>query len=217
MRKSIAIFGTAMLLVLTVCGCTKPAEKAKDTEAASAPAVQQEEALHPGVIAGRQQTTKTDGCKTLTEIVDKALADGQGYANEAIGDDPGVLLVSEHTFGADEHPAAEAAELFSYKDGQIVYLGYVKTGGTATPLAIKDGLLYSSGHHYAGKHTVRNGSLLTLEEAWETFDKAGNVSYHYSSENAADSMESEKAKPEFDRLMQEYYEAASIVFDPVKR
>ncbi len=152
-------------------------------------------------------------------MVDKALKDGQGYTNEKLGDED-VLIVAESTFGGYEADAAIGAEVFCYaEDGSIEYLGFVQSGGSADPLAVKDGMLYTAGHHYVGKHTVTDGKLMTVEEAWETFDSEGNTTYHYGSDDGGDysGIGSDEAQKLFDGLYDEYLGADIIGFDTISR
>ncbi len=173
-----------------------------------------------GMIEGHKQTTDTEGCDTFTQMIDRTFSDGQGYANEPVGDDEGVFIVAESTFSGEKNDAATDAEIFAYKgDNGIAYLGFLRCGGTATPLAIKDGNIYTAGHHYVGKHTVKDGSLVTLEEAWETFDTDGNGTCHYRSGGGKDQsvVDGAEAEKELDRLNDEYQKAEPIAFATVKK
>ena len=107
-----------------------------------------------------------------------------------------------------EHNAVEA-EIFIYQDGKVKYLGAVASGGSADPLAVKDDMLYTVGHHYIGKHTIKDNALVTVSEAWETFDAEGNVTYH------SGNLDSEKAKEVYDELTEEYYKTEILNFDIV--
>ncbi len=172
-----------------------------------------------GVVKDHEQMTSTEGCDTFTQMVDRMLSDGQGYANAKLGDTD-VLVVAGSTFSGYGEDAAVDAELFCYKeDGSIAYLGFVQSGGSANPLAVKDGMLYTAGHHYVGKHTVTDGKLMTVEEAWETFDTDGNSTYHYSSDDGGDysDLDSDQAEQIFDELYKECLEADIIVFDTIVR
>ena len=161
------------------------------------------------------QATDTEGCDTFTQIVDK-LADGQGYANTAL-DGTDVLLVAESTFNGGGKAAATDSEIFMYKDGKPVFLGCVMSGGTANPLAVKDGKLYAAGHHYVGKFTVEDGKLVIVEEVREKFDSAGNASYQYGYDDGKDhsGIDSDKAKEIYGTLMDECMNADILEFHPV--
>lgn len=177
------------------------------------------EADYLGIIRDHEQTTSTEGCDTFTQMVDTTLTDGQGYTNVKLGGED-VLVVAGSTFGGYEQDAAIDAEIFRYADdGSIEYLGIVQSGGSATPLAVKDGMIYTAGHHYIGKHTITNGALVTVEEAWETFDSEGNAACHYSSDDGGDyaDFDSDKAKEIFDELFAEYNEADILGFDTISR
>ena len=160
-----------------------------------------------GVLKDRKQAIDSKDCDTFTQIVDK-LADGQGYANITLGDTD-VLLAAESVTDFDGEHNADTAEIFIYEDGEVKYLGSVASGGSANPLAIKDGMIYTVGHHYIGKHTVKDNVLVTVSEAWETFDPDGNVTYH------SGSLDSDKAKEVYDDLTEEYYETEILGFDVI--
>ena len=160
------------------------------------------------------QTTDPSGCDTFTQIVDKKLSDGQGYANIELGEAEEALLVSSGIFdNGDGTDAAIDAEIFIYNEGKPFYLGYVECGGTADPLAVKDGTLYTAAHHHVGKYTVKDGRLETVEEAWEIFDSDGNATYEYSS--ADGNADADKAEQLFNSLYNEYTNADVIAFTMV--
>ncbi|MBQ9603826.1 MAG: copper amine oxidase N-terminal domain-containing protein, partial [Firmicutes bacterium] len=176
---------------------SKSDEKSEDTKAAAPDNI--------GILKDRKQAIDSKDCDTFTQIVDK-LADGQGYANITLGDTDAFLAAESVTDFDEEHNAA-AAEIFIYENGEVKYLGSVTSGGTANPLAVKGGMLYTVGHHYIGKHTIKDNVLVTIEEAWETFDADGNVTYH------SGSLDSDSAKEVYDELTEEYYETEIIGFD----
>ena len=118
---------------------------------------------------------------TFTQLVDD-LKQGMGYANVSL-DGTDVLLVSSGCYNWDGINAAIDASIFMYQDGKVVYLGQVQSTGTANPLAIADGKLFSSGHHFVRKSTVTDGKLMVMEEAKETFDQSGNASYTFGSDD----------------------------------
>ena len=171
-----------------------------------------------GIDREHEQTTEIGDCETWTQMVDRSLQDGQGYANAELGGTD-VFLVADRTFnGGAGVDAATEAEVFGYADGLPVYLGNVRCGGSATPLAIEDGKLYTAGHHYIGKHTVEDGALVTVEEAWQTFDADGNITYHYSSGGGEDTDLAEgEAEDLFESMLAEYFHAKPVAFSTVSR
>ncbi len=128
-------------------------------------------------------TIDISGCDTFTQIVDK-LEDGKGYANVKIGDED-ALLVSSGTYewepGTD---AAIDAEIFIYKDGAPMYLATVTAGGTAYPLALKDGDLYVGGNHFMTTYLIDTGYMVELEEGYVQYDTSGNETYYYRTCNS---------------------------------
>lgn len=156
--------------------------------------------------------TNIEGCDTFTQIVDKLEA-GKGYANVTL-DGTEVLLVSTTVLDYDNIKPAVEAEVFVYFDEMPRYLGHVRSGGSATPLALKDGKLYSVGHHFVRKSTVTDGKLVTMEVAYETFDQNGNATYHYGSDDGGN-YEGVGDEAIFDSLNAEYLEAELIGFTTV--
>ena len=235
MKKNLCILTAACIAAIGITACgsgtsgnagtTAAATTAAATTAAATTAQPAASADGTKTITTAQErenhemTTDISGCSTFTEIVDKKLKNGQGYANVDL-DSTGVLLVSDDAF-TDPDGGAEAisAEVFIYKDGAPEYAGYVECGGSANPLMLKDGKLLSAGHHYAGKHTITDGKLVTVEEAWETFDSKGTAAYVYSSDDGGDytNFDSDKAKTIFDSLLDEYNGGEIIEFSVVSK
>ena len=163
-------------------------------------------------------TTDIEGKDTFTQIVD-ALPDGTGYTNEKVGDED-VLLVASATIDAGgEYPEAYDAEVFWYDNGAPAYLGYVTSGGTAYPLMIKDGKLYTAGNHFVKKFVITDGKLMVMEEAGETFNTEGEATYYYDSDDGGDysGMSQEDAQSAYDSLFEEYMNADLIAFNAISR
>lgn len=159
----------------------------------------------------------TQGCDTFTQIVD-TLEAGMGYTNVTL-DMEDVLLVASGTYdNLDGNFAAIDADIFCYRDGAPYYLGYVEAGGTAYPLAIKDGKLYVGGNHFMTKYTVTDGRLTVMETAGETFDSDGNATYFYDSDDGGDysKLDQAEAAKLYEAILDEYMEAQVINFDTIK-
>lgn len=158
---------------------------------------------------------KTDftGCDTFTQIVDR-LAPGSGYANVTLGETD-VLLVAPDVYALDgEEPFATEAELFIYENGTPAFLGHVASGGTANPLMLSGGKLYTAGHHFVESATLSGGtSLLTLRVS-ETFDADGNVRYSAESSDGTGSVSEDATL--FEELWAAYGESEIIAFNEVK-
>ena len=139
------------------------------------------------------------------------------YTNAPLYGD-GVLLVASGAYDDLEgHMAAIDAEVYIYTDDSIAYAGYAESGGTAYPLAEKDGKLYAAGNHFVTKYAVTDGKLV-VETAGETFDSDGGATYYYDSDGGGDysSMDQDEAKKIFDDLWDEYCSADILVFDEIK-
>ena len=162
-----------------------------------------------------QKPMDISGCDTFTQIVNK-LDKGMGYANVKIGDTD-VLLISEGTYEWDtDVDAAIDAQMFIYGEDDIIYLGTVMAGGTAYPLAVKDGYLYVGGNHFMTKYLVDNGFLIKVEEGYVKYDKDGNDTYYYETCNAVfEKYDEATAKSNFEELFNEQADAEVINFQPV--
>ena len=133
------------------------------------------------------------------------------YAHAVLGGED-VLLIASGTFnGEQESRWAIDAEIFSISDGIPAYLGCAASSGTAYPLGVKDGQLYTAGHHWIKKTTVEDGQLLVSESASEVFDAAGHVTYYH--EVAGESEEVADGEY-FAALFNEYMNAEYLSFQP---
>ncbi len=160
-----------------------------------------------------------EGCETFTQIVDKALTDGMGYANEQIcGTD--VLLVSTGTYdNLDGNQAAIDSVVYEYKDGVPYELGRVTSAGTAYPLTIKDGYLYTGSNHWICKYAIADDKLMIMEHIAIVYDADGNGSYYYDSEDGGDyrSMDPAECERIYNELIDEMMTGTIINFDTVKK
>ncbi len=200
-RKNLVTFVVAATMVFSLAGCGETVntfEAQEASELASVEATDNFETAEPSEAATATEVTAADtaapeaaaeaehvpmditGCDTFTQIVDKLQA-GQGYANATIGDED-VLLVTEYTFDNIDQIAAIDAEIYRYDNGAPKYIGYITAGGTAYPLAIKDGELYACGNHFAKKYVMMNGSLMIDEEAYVNYNGEGDPTYFLISE-----------------------------------
>lgn len=236
MKKNLAIMmmGLALVLSSAACGQTAATTTAAETTAApestaaettaeettieetteEAAASTEEEIVVTSPDEPHEQMIDISGCETFTEIVDK-LPDGYGYSNETL-DDTDVLLVTGSTFdGGDGIQASVNAEIYRYNDDDLPeYLGFVSSGGSATPLALYEDRLFSAGHHYIRLTTVKDGELTTVESAREEFDAAGNATYYY----AKDGKDEKKVEDgsDFSRMLDKYAEAETVDFTVVE-
>ncbi len=153
---------------------------------------------------------------TFTKMLDD-FKPGMGYANIQL-DGTDVFLVSSGTYnGENGTKNAMDASIFMYKNQKIVYLGQAASSGTAYPLSVLDGKLYTGGHHRVIKNTVTDGKLITVEMADETFDTSGNATYHYGSDEGKGYKEDEvKDDSHLTTLFDEYSKAEPIDFSVEK-
>lgn len=179
---------------------------------------------HAGANAPDDEREPMDitGCDTFTQIVDKLQA-GQGYANAQI-DGKDVLLVASGTYDADGPDGGDTfgaidADIYMYdEDGSILYLGYVRSTGTAYPLAIdKDGYLDVGTHHSIARMTIsEDNKIVSAEEAYELFDNNGNVTYYRWSDTEQVYGEQLEDDSLLTGLFDEYWNSEIISFNTVQ-
>ena len=149
-------------------------------------------------------TVDISGCDTFTQIVDRKLENGMGYANATVGD-ADLLLVSSGTYdNLDENTAAIDAALFMYTEDAIAEVGKVCSGGTSYPLTVKDGYLYTGSNHWICKYTMENGKLILIEKASVEYDEEGNGTYYFESED--ESVNTDLTAAEAEKVMNDLYD-----------
>ncbi len=151
-------------------------------------------------------------CKDLDEIID-SLDSGLYYATGQLGSSK-ALFVSEMTFDdLDGHNASLDTDVyFSDSKGKPVFGGHLYTSSTGSPLAAKDGFLYTCTHHSICKYTVEKDRLIVAESAAESFDQNQNTTYYYMEGNDDHSDDQELSEASFNRLFEELFEADVISF-----
>ena len=157
------------------------------------------------------------GCDTFTQIVDRKLESGMGYANVNIGGIDVLLVASGCYDNGDGNMAAIDASVYMYgDDGAIKYVGGVEAGGTAYPLAVKDGKLFVGGNHFMGKYTIDKDKLTAAEKAYEEFDEDGKATYFY--ESAEEDLSGETSDDSIlPSMYDEYAEAEVVGFSVVEK
>ncbi|WP_026657682.1 LptM family lipoprotein [Butyrivibrio sp. AC2005] len=158
-------------------------------------------------------------CDTFTQIVDQKLENGMGYANVTVtGTD--LLLVSSATYDDLEgRMAAIDATAFEYKDGVVVEIGALCSGGTAYPFTMNNGYLYSGSNHWICKYAVANDKLSIMEKAGVIYDENGNGTYFYESDDGGDysNMDSAEAEKIYKELIDEMMNGEIVNFQPVTK
>ncbi len=159
------------------------------------------------------------GCDSFTQIIDKKLEKGMGYANATL-DGTDVLLVCPMAYdNMDGNMAAIDADIFMYnKDGAPVEVGKVCSGGTAYPLTIVDGKLLTGSNHWICKYALTDGKLMIMEDASVVYDSEGNGTYFYDSEDGGDysKVESAEAEKILDKLFEEMGKGEVVNFTVVE-
>ncbi len=157
------------------------------------------------------------GCDTFTQIVDGKLSEGMGYANEKIGEED-VLLVSSATYdNLDGNMAAIDATVFMYKNGAPYEVGKVCCGGTAYPLAVKDGALYTASNHWICKYTLENDKLVITNKGAVVYNENGEGTYYYEASDGTEisPYDTVKTQEMFDNMFGEMADATIVNFSTV--
>ncbi len=236
-RKIVSVILTGVLALSTLSGCGANADnKASEPAAATAAAASTEEEELPDIEIKEETFVDSfeydassadssaegdDGdselkpmdvsdCDTFTQIVNK-LKPGQAYANDKISDTD-VLFITSGTYDNDGVEAAIGAEIFYYSDDDPhpTSLGIVEAGGTAYPLAIKDGLLYVGQGHGLEKYAFKDGKLYVAEAVEVEYGDGGKESYSYSKDGEVVEKDNEAAEKKFSEFFEDL-ETASIV------
>ena len=233
MKKRLLVLTMIGVMTVSACACGSAASEKADTTAStvaasSAEAAEVEEAeASEASQASETETASTEaideerapsidiaGCDTFTQIIDKKLSNGMGYANEKVGDTD-VFFVSSGTYdNGDGNMAAIDATLFVYKDEGPAEIGKVDCGGTAYPLALKDGKLFVSSGHWISTYTVEDNQLVMTEKASVDFDSDGNETYSLETTEGVED-DPAKAEARFSEMFEEYGQAAVIGFSTV--
>ena len=148
------------------------------------------------------------GCDTFTNIIDKKLEKGMGYANVTL-DGIDVLLVCSMAYdNLDGNMAAIDAVVFGYdKNGVPFEIGKVCSGGTAYPLTVADGKLFTGSNHWICKYALTDDKLMIMEDSSVVYDEAGNGTYFYESEDAGNYENFDPADAE--KIHQQLYDEMS--------
>lgn len=236
MKKRLLVLTMIGVMTVSACACGSVASQSADTTASTVAASSAEtseveagseteasqaaetEAASTEAIAEETEETAPDidieGCDTFTQIIDKKLSDGMGYANEKVGDTD-VFFVSSGTYdNLDGNMAAIDAALFVYNDDGPYEIGKVVCGGTAYPLAIQDGKLFVSSGHWISTYTIKDNELVMTERASVEFDTDGNETYSLETVDGVID-DAAKAESRFNELFEEYEKATVIGFSTV--
>lgn len=153
------------------------------------------------------------GCDTFTQIVDKKLEPGMGYANEKIGEED-VLLVCDMTYDDLEgHMASIDSIIYSYIDGVPTEIGSVVAAGTAYPIAVEDGFLYVGRGHSISKYTIENSQLVKVATAGVDYDTDGSERYYYQEGDGEPEILDNDEK--YNQIANDYYDASIVDFTVV--
>ena len=156
MKKRIAVLFGLIMTMAVVGGCGKEAGTTADVEENETLAAVEQDA------------------QTFDSILASLPADAY-YAYADMDKDHDALLVTTKDLvfdNGDGVMAATEADVYGIdQDGKVKEYGHVAGGGTATPLACKDGVLFCGGHNYMNKIHIEEATSEMITEEGEYFDE----------------------------------------------
>lgn len=104
-------------------------------------------------------TSRVSVPERFSSVTD-TLSAGKHFALVDLGWKDEALLITDYVYDDLEgHMATINAHVYAAdSDGKVVDCGEVFSQGTAYPLAVKDSCLYTAGHRFIRKHTLKYGS-----------------------------------------------------------
>ena len=127
-------------------------------------------------------------CKTRESVPERfssvtdTLSSGKHFTMVNLGGKEQALLITDYVYDDLEgHLATINAHVYATDShGNVIDCGEVFSQGTAYPLAVKDSCLFTSGHRFIQKHTLRNGNGKMIEagDLLEVLDSYGEP-LHY--------------------------------------
>lgn len=219
-KVRIAVLLMAGITVFST-GCGKMERNTE--EVTSNEALSQEEFIPNGFIEEKLQKNEFESFDEVISYLEK----GQAYAYvDVLGSDNQVLLVTEGTYDNMDGNDAVAMDAYVYlQDEKGVSCGsMISSYGTAYPIALKDGLLFTAGNHNVEIDCISQdtNAVMVKEYISEDFDENGTAHYSGFVRNtnkvSEDGREIDDADSEndFHRLMQEYADAKIVQFTVVK-
>ena len=159
------------------------------------------------------------GCDTFTQIVDQKLENGNGYANVNVSGNDLLLVCSGAFDNLGEGMAAIDSTAFMYTDDAIVEVGRICSGGTAYPITVNNGYIYSGSNHWICKWGMVDDALIITEKAAVQYDSEGNGTYSYEAADGNDysGMDSAEAEELFNKLLDEMMKGEIIDFSVVSK
>lgn len=114
--------------------------------------------------------------------VTDTLSAGKHFALADLGGEKEALLITDYVYDDLEgHMATILANVYAADpESNVVDCGSVMSQGTAYPLAVRDGHLFTAGHRFIQKYTLRNsdGKLKEAGDMLEVLDSLGEP-LHY--------------------------------------
>lgn len=134
--------------------------------------------LAAGLLSCTQRPSVPERFSTVTDT----LAPGKHFALVDLGGEEEALLVTDYVYDDLEgHMATILANVYAAdQDGNVVDCGNVISQGTAYPLAVRDGNLFTAGHRFIQKYTLRNGGgrLVEAGDMLEELDTLGEPKWY---------------------------------------
>lgn len=160
--------------------------------------------------------------KTRFESYDELISylkPGQGYAYvKLFGSDEDLLFITDEPYdNGDGKMVAITADIHGFRNGAVEYYTVEQSLGTANPLAVADGVLYSGGHHEVnGDFVVPDGDAIMMK--FTASEENGEYTGFFRTTNSFEESVSTEitTKEQYDELYDQFLAAEPIEFTIVK-
>lgn len=157
--------------------------------------------------------TSSNGNEVYNDFI-SGLSEDQYYAfAELEGLTYPVLLVADGVYEFDSETLATFfCDVYYVKDGEVIFLGTIRSDGTAYPIAYSKDGIYTAGHHYTGRYIVdeQTCELVLTEYAKEEFaEGTGDETYFYTSNDVTEQVSD---RTELEALFEKYNNAEVVNF-----
>lgn len=171
-----------------------------------------------------QERTQKDQYESYEEII-SLLQSGEAYAyGKVIGCEGESLFITSGVYdNGDGNMASIEAYLYTNVNGSIINVGNIFSDGTAYPVRLDNGIIYTAGNHKYESSFVceETNGLMVKDYISEEFDENGNASYYsFTREvNSFDGPETDQfinSQEEFYQYIDEYSAKPVLNFTVVK-
>lgn len=195
--KIIAIVMAATMTTALLAGCGSSGSFVLDGDtlevveenATDAAALEQAESLAQDMIDRNemfmpadflQGRENRDVFESYDEVI-SLLQPGEAYAyGEVMGHDGKVLIIAPSAYdNLDGNMVSIDASFYADNNGKVTNIGNVYSDGTAYPVRLDGGIIYTAGNHRYEEDAVapETGGIMVIKYIVQSFDEDGNSSY----------------------------------------